>query len=68
MNSVLIWGNCMKHYEVAFKYADAMSNWTWRAQKCSVVAKSEAEARVKCIQLYGLGVDCDYEIVSVKEL
>ena len=58
----------MKYYEVSFKYADSYSNWNWRNQKCSVEARDENEAKSKCIKLYGLGTDCDYEIVSVKEI
>jgi activator of HSP90 ATPase len=58
----------MKQYEVCFQYADALSNWSWRDQSCSVFAKDEYEARRKCMELYGLGVDCEYKITSVKEI
>ena len=58
----------MKHYEVCFTYADSYSNWNWRNQKCSIYAADESEAKSKCIKLYGLGTDCDYEITSVKEI
>lgn len=58
----------MKHYQVKFKYADSYSNWNWRNQSCSVYADNEIEARAKCIQLYGLGSDCDYQITSVEEI
>lgn len=47
--------------EVKFRYRDQMSNWEWREQSC--VASSLQE----CLKIYGLGVDCDYEIISVKE-
>lgn len=47
--------------EIKFRYADAMSNWEWREQHCIVSDVNE------CIRLYGLGVDCDYEILSVEE-
>lgn len=57
-----------RHYEVKFKYADAYSRWTWREQQCTVYARNEADARTKCINLYGLGQDCDYEIISVTEI
>ena len=57
-----------KTYEVKFKYADSYSGWTWRNQMCSVEARDESEAKNKCIKLYGLGTDCDYEITSVKEI
>jgi hypothetical protein len=47
--------------KIKFRYADAMSNWQWRTQSC--VMRSVAE----CIKVYGLGIDCDYEILSVEE-
>lgn len=46
---------------ITFRYADAMSNWEWRKQSCVV------ESVAECIKIYGLGVDCDYEILSVEE-
>ena len=57
-----------KNYEVRFQYADSYSNWKWRNQLCSVYAINETDARSKCIKLYGLGLDCDYKIISVKEI
>ena len=50
----------MKH--IKFKYADAMSNWEWREQECTVSSVEE------CIRIYGLGVDCEYEIISVEDV
>ena len=47
---------------IKFKYADAMSNWQWRTQECVMSSVSE------CIKVYGLGQDCDYEIISVEEV
>ena len=47
---------------IKFKYADSMSNWQWREQECVVSSVRE------CIKLYGLGIDCEYEILSVKEI
>lgn len=47
---------------IKFKYADAMSNWQWREQECTVSSVSE------CIKIYGLGVDCEYEIISIEEV
>ena len=58
----------MKRYEISFKYADKMSNFEWRTQSCSLYANNPAEARRKCIELYGLGIDCEYEITSIKEV
>ena len=50
----------MKH--IKFKYADSLSNWEWREQECTV------ESVQKCIELYGLGIDCEYEIISVEDV
>jgi len=47
---------------IKFKYRDQMSNWEWREQECSV---SSVE---RCKEIYGLGIDCDYEIISVEEV
>lgn len=47
---------------IDFKYRDNLSNWEWRKQSCTVSSVEE------CIKLYGLGVDCDYEIISIKEI
>lgn len=47
---------------VKFRYRDDMSRWQWREQECVVSSVSE------CIKIYGLGVDCDYEIVEVEEV
>ena len=47
---------------VKFKYADELSHWKWCEQECIVDSVSE------CIEIYGLGQDCDYEIISVEEL
>jgi len=48
--------------EVTFEYADEMSNGEWREQSCVVSSVEE------CKRIYGLGVDCDYRITSVKEV
>ena len=48
--------------EVKFRYRDEMSKWEWREQQCVVSDVNEA------IRIYGLGVDCDYEIISVTEI
>ena len=47
---------------IKFKYADAMSNWQWREQECTVSSVAE------CKRIYGLGIDCDYEILSIEEV
>lgn len=46
---------------IVFEYRDALSNWEWRRQECIMSSVSE------CIEIYGLGIDCDYRIISVEE-
>ena len=55
----------MNRYTVEFKYADSLSGWEWRNQSCSVYADNESGARRECIKIYGLGVDCEYQITKV---
>ena len=47
---------------ITFRYRDALSNGEWRTQHCVVSSVEE------CKQIYGLGVDCEYEILEVKEI
>lgn len=47
---------------IKFKYRDQMSNWEWREQECICSSVKE------CKEFYGLGIDCDYEILSVEEI
>jgi len=47
---------------VEFEYRDNMSNWEWRRQRCTVSDVNE------CIRIYGLGIDCEYRIISVSEV
>ena len=46
-------------YRIVFEYADAMSGWQWRRQECTMSSVEE------CKRVYGLGVDCEYRIISV---
>lgn len=48
--------------EITFRYADALSNWQWRTQHCIVSSVEE------CISIYCLGIDCEYEILEVKDI
>lgn len=48
--------------KITFRYRDAWSNWQWRTQSCVMSSVQE------CIRVYGLGVDCEYEIVSIEEV
>lgn len=47
---------------IVFKYRDAMSRGEWKIQECVVSSIKE------CKELYGLGVDCEYAILSVKKV
>lgn len=47
--------------KITFEYADAMSGWQWRKQTCVVSSVKE------CKEIYGLGIDCDYRILSVEK-
>ena len=58
----------MKRFEITFEYSDSTNNWEWSTQKCSLCADNEYLAKKKCIELYGLGIDCDYKIISIKEM
>ena len=48
--------------EIEFEFRDELSGWEWR--KCTCIMSSVEE----CIKFYGLGVDCDYRIISVEEV
>jgi hypothetical protein len=47
--------------KVKFEYQDEYTNGEWRQQECIVSSVKE------CKELYGLGIDCDYRIISVEE-
>ena len=49
-------------YKIKFKYRDKLSNWEWREQSCTVSPVDE------CKRIYGLGIDCDYKILSVEKI
>lgn len=50
--------------KVIFKYRDSLSRGEWRKQSCVVDSVQE------CKEIYGLDTDtdCEYEILSVKEV
>ena len=47
-------------YNIEFEYCDRYTNGEWRRQRCTVSSIAE------CIKIYGLGVDCDYRLISVE--
>ena len=50
-----------KLLRIEFEYKDAYTHGEWRRQTCSMRSVEE------CVHHYGLGVDCEYRILSVKE-
>lgn len=46
---------------VKFRYRDKLSGYEWKEQSCHVSSVEQ------CKRIYGLGIDCDYEIISVTE-
>lgn len=47
---------------IKFKYKDEYTNGRWNEQECYLESVEE------CKRVYGLGVDCEYEIISVEEV
>lgn len=47
---------------IKFEYRDEYTNGQWRTQECVMSSVEE------CKRLYELGVDCEYRIISVKEV
>lgn len=46
--------------KITFRYKDKYSLEKWNTQSCIVSSVEE------CKKIYGLGVDCEYEIVDVE--
>ena len=47
---------------VKFEYRDSYTNGEWREQECGVRSVKE------CKEIYGLGIDCEYRIISVEKI
>ena len=47
---------------IKFEYKDRYTNGKWNKQECIVSSVKE------CKRIYGLGVDCEYRILSVEEV
>lgn len=47
---------------ITFRYKDEMSHWEWKTQHCVVSSVEE------CKRIYGLGIDCEYEILKVEDV
>ena len=48
--------------KITFEYKDEYYHGKWSKQACIVSSVKE------CIDLYGLGIDCEYRIIDVKEV
>lgn len=46
---------------VEFEYKDRYTNGEWHKQSCTADSLSEV------IEWYGLGKDCEYRIISIKD-
>lgn len=47
---------------IKFRFKDKYTNGEWQEQECYVSSIKE------CKELYGLGIDCEYQILEVKEI
>lgn len=48
--------------KIKFMYRDEISHWEWREQE------GIYESIRECIEINGLGIDCDYRIIDVKKI
>ena len=48
--------------KIVFEYRDQYTHGQWSRQEYVMSSVSE------CIKFYGLGVDCEYRIISVEEV
>lgn len=49
-------------FRIKFEYRDDYSKGKWNQQEC--VCSSVAE----CKKFYGLGIDCEYRIISIEKI
>lgn len=47
---------------ITFIYKDKYTNGKWAEQEC------EVESVEQCKAIYGLGIDCEYEIINVEKV
>lgn len=48
--------------KIRFQYRDDYSYPNWNEQECIVSSLRE------CKELYGLGINCEYKIISIEEI
>ncbi len=46
--------------KIKFRYRDELSRGKWNEQECIMPSVE------MCMEVYGLGKDCEYEIISVE--
>lgn len=46
-------------FEIIFEYKDRYTNGNWNRQSCTCSSFEE------CKRFYGLGIDCEYRIISI---
>ena len=49
-------------FNIEFEYRDRYNYPNWSRQSCTVSSVEE------CKRIYGLGIDCEYKIISVEEV
>lgn len=47
---------------IVFEYKDEYTHGEWRQQECIVSSLRQ------CKEIYGLGIDCEYKIISMEEI
>lgn len=47
---------------IVFEYMDKFTYGEWNRQECIMSSVEQ------CIKVYGLGVDCQYRIISVEDI
>ena len=48
--------------KIVFEYRDDYTKGKWNMQECIMSSVKE------CKEIYGLGIDCEYRIISVEEV
>ena len=48
--------------QVIFEFKDEYTHGNWQRQSCT------ADSLDECIDMYGLGRDCEYRIIDIKEV
>ena len=49
-------------FEITFIYRDETSHWRWKEQSGTYDSVED------CIEMNGLGIDCDYRIINIEEI